>query len=382
MRDNLKSGDARLNEAQHIAKLGSWEWDLKNRTLFWSDELFAIFDHDPKLFAPNFEAFLNLIHSEDRDRVNDLIVKCLADQLPFSYECRIISNDGIFKIIFAQGKAMVDERGEIIKMSGIAQDITDRKKGEIALLESQKQIQTIFDAALDAIVIIDEEGKIVKWDSKAEVLFGWKQEEQLGMSLTETIIPHQHREAHKRGMKHFLKTGEGPILSKTIEVRALNKNNDEFDISLSISPSLIDGKYQFIGFIRDITSRKKAEAKLRKSEADLERNNRELIQKNRDLEQFAFVASHDLQEPLRTISDFVGLLRQQYQGKLDPKADKYLTYIVQSSDRMKILIKDLLEYSRIGNDNTNEQVNCTVMLGKCLQILDKAIEEPNADIRG
>ena len=85
------------------------------------------------------------------------------------------------------------------------------------------------------------------------------------MSLTETIIPHQHREAHKRGMKHFLKTGEGPILNKTIEVRALNKNNDEFDISLSISPSLVDGRYQFIGFIRDITSRKKAESDLQKS---------------------------------------------------------------------------------------------------------------------
>ena len=381
MRNNIKSSYQKLNEAQHIAKLGSWERDVKNDHVSLSDELFCIFDIDPVSFDSSFQSILQLIHPEDIKNFQAIGRKYMQDHLPATYECRIISAKGVTKNISVQSKVVIDAHGEVIKTIGIVQDITERKKGELALSESQKQIQTIFNAALDAIVIIDEEGKIVKWDSKAEILFGWKQEEQLGMLLTETIIPQQYREAHRRGMKLFLKTGEGPILSKTIEVRAINKNNDEFDISLSISPSLIDGKHQFIGFIRDITSRKKAEAKLRKSEADLERNNRELIQKNRDLEQFAFAASHDLQEPLRTISDFVGLLRQQYQGKLDEKADKCLAFIIQSSDRMKIFIRDLLQYSRIGSDNTNEQVNCMVILDEVLADLGKAIEETNADIK-
>ncbi|MEO6220179.1 MAG: PAS domain S-box protein [Ginsengibacter sp.] len=381
MRDNIKSSYQKLNEAQNIAKLGSWEWNLKNVDLFWSEELFSIFNHDPKVFIPSFEAFLNFVHPNDRDRVNGIVTKCLTDKMPFTYECRIISNTGISKIIFAQGKVSTDDNGEIIKMSGIAQDITERKKAEMALFESQKQIQTIYDAVLDAVFIIDEEGKIVKWDSKSEALFGWKQDELLGTSLTEAIIPHQHREAHTRGMKHFLKTGEGPELGKTIEVRALNKSNVEFDISLSISPSFINGKYQFIGFIRDITSRKKAELDLQKSEAFLEMKNKELEVKNRELEQFAYVASHDLQEPLRTTSSFADLLQKQYSDKLDEKANKYLSFITHSSDRMKVFIKDLLDYSRIGRQKEVEKIDCNIILTEVIEDLNKLITDEKAVIQ-
>jgi light-regulated signal transduction histidine kinase (bacteriophytochrome) len=103
--------------------------------------------------------------------------------------------------------------------------------------------------------------------------------------------------------------------------------------------------------------------------------------KNKDLEQFAFVASHDLQEPLRTTTSFVNLLQQQYQGKLDEKADKYLTYIRQSSDRMKVLIKDLLDYSRIGSKNETQLVDCNIMLNEVLADLGTAIQEASAVIK-
>ncbi len=150
------------------------------------------------------------------------------------------------------------------------QNITERKLSETDLLESRAEMQTVFNASLDGIIIIDEESKIVKWDAKTEALFGWKEEEVVGTLLSESIIPLKMREAHNKGMKHFLKTGEGPILSKTIEVKALRKDNTEIDISLSISPSRIKNKYQFIGFIRDITERKKAEQSLRESELNLQ----------------------------------------------------------------------------------------------------------------
>ena len=119
---------------------------------------------------------------------------------------------------------------------------------------------------------------------------------------------------------------------------------------------------------------------LRIGEANLEMQNKELERKNKELEQFAYVASHDLQEPLRTISSFVGLFEQQYKGNLDDKADKYLTYIAQSSTRMRVLITDLLEYSRIGSKKELAQVDCSVVLKEVLDDLNIAITESNATI--
>jgi len=141
-----------------------------------------------------------------------------------------------------------------------------RRKAEKQIRESEEQIQNIFRAAPDAVIVIDDHGKIVKWNSMAEVLFGWKAEEALGKTLTETIIPYRYREAHQKGMKHFLKTGEGPVLGKTIEIQAINKSDIEFNIALSISPTSVNEKYLFIGFIRDITEWKKSEEKLKESE--------------------------------------------------------------------------------------------------------------------
>jgi len=113
---------------------------------------------------------------------------------------------------------------------------------------------------------------------------------------------------------------------------------------------------------------------------EAEHANKELERKNRELEQFAYVASHDLQEPLRTTSSFVSLLQEQYYGKFDAKADKYFTYIQQASDRMKVLIKDLLDYSRIGSKKELERVDCNKTLNEVLADLGAAINDANADI--
>jgi signal transduction histidine kinase len=119
---------------------------------------------------------------------------------------------------------------------------------------------------------------------------------------------------------------------------------------------------------------------LKTGEANLEIQNKELERKNKELEQFAYVASHDLQEPLRTTSSFVELFQQQYQGKLDDKADKYLVYITQSVTRMKVLIADLLDYSRIGSKKELKRVDCNIVLNEVLADLDTAIKETGAEI--
>jgi signal transduction histidine kinase/ligand-binding sensor domain-containing protein len=113
---------------------------------------------------------------------------------------------------------------------------------------------------------------------------------------------------------------------------------------------------------------------------EAEQANIELERKNKELEQFAYVASHDMQEPLRTTTSYVELLQKQYKGMLDPKADKYLSYISQSSDRMKVLIKDLLDFSRIGKKGSLEKTDCNTVVKAVLADLTVAISESEANI--
>ncbi len=119
---------------------------------------------------------------------------------------------------------------------------------------------------------------------------------------------------------------------------------------------------------------------LKINEENISKKNKELERKNKELEQFAYVASHDLQEPLRTISSFVNLLKDQYYGKLEGHADRYITYITQSSERMKILINDLLEYSRLGNKKELQEIDCNNLIHEVLADLDKKINDEQAVI--
>lgn len=135
---------------------------------------------------------------------------------------------------------------------------------------NERQLQTIFHAAPDAVIVIDGEGMIMNWNPRAEALFGWTAGEVINQPLSEFIIPQRYREAHKEGLRRYLQTGKAVVLGKTIEIRAITKKGDELDVALSISPSFVDNRHLFIGFVRDITTQKKAEEEIRLLNADLE----------------------------------------------------------------------------------------------------------------
>jgi PAS domain S-box-containing protein len=139
-----------------------------------------------------------------------------------------------------------------------------KSETEKALKESQEQVQAIFRGAPDAVIVIDEEGKIIQWNKQAELLFGWTAQEVCFKPLSDFIIPHQYREQHRQGMQRFIKTGKSGILdNNTIELKAIKKDSSEIDVSLSISPTMLKEKYLFVGFIRDITEKRKTEEQLR-----------------------------------------------------------------------------------------------------------------------
>ena len=162
-------------------------------------------------------------------------------------------------------------------MYGVARDITKIKNDEEKLAlytkkleDDEKQIQAIFNSAPEPVVVIDSESIILRWNPRAEAVFGWTAAEVIGKYLYDYIVPERHRESHKAGMQHFLTTGTGPILNKSIEIEALNKEGTEFPVSLSISPVKMEDKYFFIGFVRDITLNKKAIDELYENEEKLQ----------------------------------------------------------------------------------------------------------------
>jgi PAS domain S-box-containing protein len=252
-------------------------------------------------------------------------------------------------------------------------DISERKRQEEILRLSEETTRLIMDSALDAIICIDRTGHITTWNPQAEKIFGWKQQEVLGRLLSETIIPFQYRAAHEAGLRHYLATGDGPVLNQLIEITALHVSGREFPIELTIIPIRQEDTIFFCAFLRDITERKRAEETQNLYSSELK-------QKNIELEQFAYVVSHDLQEPLRTVSGFVDLLRKHYKGKEDDISGRYINFITEASQRMRNLVKDLLDYSRLGRERKLEHIDTNQVVKDVLSDLAIAIRESHAEI--
>jgi len=158
--------------------------------------------------------------------------------------------------------------GEMVEAARQRADaVAARLKSEEALRESEERSRLIVSHALDAVITIDAHGRITSWNPQAERLLGWSAEEIRGRFLSETIIPPAYREAHERGLRHFLATGEGPVLNRRIELSALHRNGTEFSVELAITPLRVGGAIAFSAFLRDITEKKRTEGALRDSEA-------------------------------------------------------------------------------------------------------------------
>jgi PAS domain S-box-containing protein len=150
--------------------------------------------------------------------------------------------------------------------------LTQIQEQNQAVGESADRLRAVINSALSAVVVIDAKSRIVDWNARAETMFGLPRAEAMGRDLADTIIPPRHREAHRRGMEHFLKTGEGPVLNRLIEVTALRRDGSEFPVELSISPVKTGDAISFCGFITDITERQQAA----KQEATFSRLGRDL----------------------------------------------------------------------------------------------------------
>ena len=159
---------------------------------------------------------------------------------------------------------ILDESGKIIGFLAVHQDITERKQAEEAIRESDARTRLILETAIDAFISIDSQSGITEWNPQAAQIFGWTRQEAVGRNLADLIIPETYRDSHRRGVKHYLATGEGPVLNQRIEITGLHRDGHLFPIELAITSIPSADNPTFTAFIRDITERKRAEEAIRR----------------------------------------------------------------------------------------------------------------------
>jgi PAS domain S-box-containing protein len=231
--------------------------------------------------------------------------------------------------------------GSVVGASSIGRDITQRQQVEAALRDREARFRAVIDTAADGIIIIDTKGTIQIFNPAAERIFGYRPDEVIGRKI-EILMPPAHAKRHGQYLERACRASEREALMVGREVEGLRKDGGKLLLELSIGEARQGGTRVFVGIVRDISERKRADRERQRALDELARS-------NQDLEQFAHVVSHDLQEPLRMVSSYCELLRGAYRGRLDDDADRFMDFAVDGAQRMQLLIQDLLAYARVGS---------------------------------
>jgi PAS domain S-box-containing protein len=243
--------------------------------------------------------------------------------------------------------------------------------------ENEARFRSTIAEAVTAMLLVDEQGRIKLANDEAGRVFGYHSDELVGQSV-EILVPERFRNGHPSLRAGFLRNPQARRMGAGRELFGVRQDGTEIAVEVGLSPITMEDGMNVLGTVIDISERKRLQdaqlelqqllAKAAQARAErLSRTNDELEQANSQLKQFASVASHDLQEPLRKMGSFCELLSQKYHGRLDADADRYINYIIDGANRMRALINDLLQLSRIGSQamkfeptDLNYVVDCAV----------------------
>lgn len=336
----LRDSQASLAHAQEIAHVGSWEWDIIANAIGWSDEAYRIFGLVPGEVDPTYEAFLERVHPDDRERVMEAVRAAMEDDAPYGLQHRVVRPDGGERVAYEQGEVIRDADGAPIRFVGVVHDITERAAVESMLA----QFRETLDQTRDSVFIFDANTLFFTYANQGAVdQVGWSAEELMRMhpyDIKPEFTPESFRE-----LLVPLITGPTPSLV----VQTMHRHRDGHLIPVEIVLQYVVSRgddARFVAIVRDITERRRTEEALRRSNADLER--------------FASLASHDLQAPLRAVSGFVDILRDHLGDAIDDEGRRYMNHILDGVQRMRALVYGILAYSRVDHDGREM---ATVRLG-------------------
>jgi PAS domain S-box-containing protein len=236
--------------------------------------------------------------------------------------------------------------------------------------------RAVMEAALDAIVLMDHEGRITDFNPAAEKTFGYLREEVVGRLLADMLIPQSLREQHQRGLSRYLKTGEARVIGRRLELPAMRKDGIEFPAEVAIVPILSEGPPIFTGYIRDITERRRA------AESEMLRREKDAAESaNAELEAFSYSVAHDLRAPLRAVTGYGGTLLEDYGQCFDADAKRQLERILSAGVRMGQIIDSLLALARLTRTELHRQtVDLSEMVQSIIDQMRSAEPERHIDL--
>ena len=234
-------------------------------------------------------------------------------------------------------------------------------------------LRAILDTAVDGIILMDASGKVTMFNSACERIFGYAAEEIVGGDV-KRLMPNPYHDEHDQYLLNYQRTGQRKIIGIGRQVVGQRKSGETFPMDLSVGEAINDFGVFYVGILRDVSDRVRAEEQ-RESLVE------HLAKSNEEQTHFVHAASHDLREPLRMISSFCGRLARDYSERLDPRGAEYLSLAVAASEHMKRLLDDLVDFARLSDDaGRNSRFDANGVVDQVIDGLSKVIQRSDAQI--
>lgn len=295
--------------------------------------------------------WLDAVHPEDRKRAAEAWTQATASHTIFETEYRLRRADGEWREMCVRGVPLLNPDGKIHEWIGSCQDITNRKRQERIVLRERDFMDAMINSLPGIFYLLDETGLNLRWNKNLEIVTGYSAAEIAQMHAVDFVPDEEKRQLAERVQKVF-KTGYGDI-----KTHLLCKDGKSIPYYCTGTRVDFEGKPRLVGMGIDVSQLQKAKEEIRKLNRDLGRRvlerTAQLNTTNKELEAFSYSVSHDLRAPLRAISGFAKVLKEDYRERLNEEGLLFVEKILQAGDRMSHLIDDLLNYSRIGRSAIN-----------------------------
>ncbi|MDE2228269.1 MAG: PAS domain-containing protein [Alphaproteobacteria bacterium] len=385
--ETLRKSQEHLAQAQRTSATGSVERNLQTGEVKWSDECSRMFGRESGLQAPSRDEFLTLVHPDDRATYEASMIASENGLTSEPFKFRAVHGDGSIHWLHCESSVVLDADGKPWKRIGTYRDITvehqaqeELKAMTDKLRRSQEYLSQAQRLAHMGSDFRDLRTDVAEWSDSSYEIFGV--DKATFAPTTENFLALVHPDDHVvvARTRGEIAQGKNP---EPFEYRAIRPDGTIRHIARECAVEFDEnGKpLSMVGTIRDVTEKRAQEEKLRRQSREIEERNQELQRSNAELEQFAYVASHDLQEPLRMVASYCQLLQRRYKGKLDDDANEFIGFAVEGASRMQRLINDLLSYSRVGRKGSDpEPLEFSEVVNAALGNLKSAIADSGAAV--